>query len=65
MIDKELTTFLDDVYDVLSSNDHLCTQQEFFDKYVGDKPDAEIEINLLTCTITCGKFRIEVSKVED
>lgn len=32
----DITTFAQDLYDVLGMNTNHCTQQEFFDKYVRD-----------------------------
>lgn len=57
-MDQELYEFANDVYDVLAHNDHMCTQQAFFDKHAGD----DVEIDCATNTIYIGKFKIEVSR---
>lgn len=63
---NELKDFANDVYDVLASNDANITQQEFFDKYIGNDTDVdvELEIDSTMSIITIGKFSIEIYKNE-
>ena len=60
-MNEELYKFVNDVYDVLVGNDHLCTQRAFIDSYVDIQ---DVEINCATNTIYIGKFKIQVSRNE-
>ena len=61
-MDKKLRDFANDLYDVLSMNMELCTQDSFYNQYVANDVSFSIETKDNTASIYFDDFKITIER---